>query len=173
MKNGVTYILWILSIAFILTFCVSCGARKVQKSESKEQTKIESTDNSVITSNIDTFTKLNVVNKDQSVTNESVFEPIDNTKEAFIIDPDGKKTVLNNSRKVIRNIVAQNNTVVASDKVEKQAVKEQKAVKQVSASKKENSSKDTEKSNTPWYYYLLLLIPISLIYWLGKKYRIF
>jgi hypothetical protein len=149
----------------------SCGARKVTKAETKEESKIESTDNSIITSNIDTFTKLSVNNKDESVTTENVFEPIDNTKEASIIDSNGKKTVLNNSRKIVRNVVEKNNTVSDKQKTKKEAINEQKNIKQVNASKKENISKAIDKKQFNPFMLLFLIIPLGAIWFFYRKYK--
>lgn len=160
-----------LTLLLCLTILYSCGSRKVTKTEAKEEYKVESTDNSIITSNVDTFTKLSVNNKDESVTTENVFEPIDNTKEASIIDSNGKKTILNNSRKIVRNIVAKNNTVFDKQESKKEAVYEQKAVKHISTSKKENSSKAIDKKQFNPFMLLWLIIPLLVICWFYRKYK--
>lgn len=162
----------ILTILSLVWLCLSCGSRKVNKEKTKEEIHVEQTDNSVITSNIDTFTKFNVVYKGQSITTENVFEPIDNTKEASIIDSNGKKTILNNSRKVIRNTVAKNNTVSDVQETQKQAVKEQKAVKQVNTSKKENSLKVIDKKQfNPMQLILFGIAFLIVVFLLWSAYR--
>lgn len=165
--------------AILALFLISCGSRKVQKSESKEEIKIESFDNSIIEkqseSNIKQTSTIKVDNKDKSITSEETFEPIDPTKEASIIDSNGKKTILNNSKKTTKTEAKKNNTETIKEsltvKNEKQAVKEQKVVKQVNTSKKENSSKEVEKEPFNPFQLLYFIIPLLIIYIAYRKYK--
>jgi len=178
MKNLPTKILWIASLLFIWLIW-GCGARHVQKSESKEETKTELTDNSVtekqIETNIKTETKLTVDDKNESVTQEESYEPIDPTKEASVIDSNGKKTILNNSKKVVKTEAKKNNTISElvnkTDELKKEADKEQKAVKQVNESTKENNSKEVKKEPFNVFNLFWFIIPIAIIYIFYRIYK--
>lgn len=180
MKNGVTYILWILSIAFILC-TYSCGARKSAVNKSQEQTESSTVDNSSTTATIDTNVKttttVKVDDKNQTVTEETTIEPSDNTKESFVIEKDGSKVILNNVKKIVRKTTQNNNTQTqsfrSSEQVKKEATHEQKAIKAEQVSKKEIKSKETKKEATPWYYWLLLLVPFIFLFAVCKRYGIF
>lgn len=171
-------------IAFLLAstiwlLCLSCGARKVNKEYLKEETKTELIDNSVTEkqteTNIKAETKLTVDNKNESVTQEESYEPIDPTKEASIIDSNGKKTILNNSKKIVKTEAKKNNTqselLEKFDELKKEAQKEKKAVEQVNLSKKENSVKNVKKEQFNPFYLSLFLIPLLIIYIAYRKYK--
>jgi sensor c-di-GMP phosphodiesterase-like protein len=131
----------------------SCGARKVSKSETKEETKTESTDNSIIENksetNIKTETTVKTDDKNETVTEETTYTPTDPTKEAFIIEKDGTKTVLNNAKKTVKKTTQKNNT--QTNKTENSEIKqnsvfkEQKAVKHTNTSVKKENSKQVYK----------------------------
>src|SRR6478735_9618835 len=98
----------ILTVISLIWLLLSCGSRKVNKEHSKEETKTEQIDNSITEiqseSNIKQTTTLKVDDKNEIVSKEDTFEPIDPTKEASIIDENGKKTILNNSKKTSKSI---------------------------------------------------------------------
>lgn len=142
------------ALIFVLLFWMcSCGARKLQKSQSKEETKTTVTDNSTTQSNTDTNVKttttVKVDDKNENVTEETIIEPVDASKESFVIGKDGTKVVLNNAKKIVRKTTQKNNTKTElfgnSEQLKKEAVKEQKVIKQESISKKEKSSKELDK----------------------------
>lgn len=170
-----------LFISFIAMGLISCGARKSNVEKQKEETKTELKDNSVIEkqseSNIKTDSTIKVDDKNETVTEETILEPADKSKESFIIEKDGTKTVLNNVKKTVKKTIQKNNTQTKksgnSELIQKQAVKEQKVVKRKEVSKKEIKSKQTERTAISWYWYLLLLIPIGIVYWYLKRCRIF
>lgn len=179
-SNMPTKFLWLLSIAFLIVWSLnSCGARHVQKSESKEETKTELTDNSVIEkqteNNIKTETKLTVDDKNESVTTETTYSPEDPTKEAYVIEKDGTKVVLGNSKKTVKTETKKNNTQTEqfgkTEKLKKKADKEQKAIEHVNASIKENSSKEVKKEPFNVFNLFLLIIPIALIYIFYRIYK--
>lgn len=167
-----------LIIAIVGLF-MSCGARHVKKSESKEEIKTELTDNSTtekqVESNIKIETKTNINDKNEITSKEDSYEPIDPTKEASLVDENGKKTILNNLKKITKTETKKNNTqiVAAESKTEskKEAVKEQKAIKQVSASKKENKAKEVKKEPFNPLRLLYIIIPIFIIYIIYRKYK--
>lgn len=172
----------ILGIALLLALIalfLSCGARKANKSHSKEETKTELTDNSIIENksetNVKTTTTVNVDDKNETITEETTISPQDNTKEAFIIEKDGTKTIFNNLKKTVKKTTQKNNTKTQSfgnsEQLKKDDSKEQKAVKQLNTSKKENSVKNVERNAIPWYYWLLFLIPVLVIYFSYRLYK--
>lgn len=158
---------------------MSCGARKTNKEHSKEETKTELTDNSVIEkqseSNVKTTTTTKIDDKDESITVDETYEPIDNTKEASIIDSNGKKTILNNSKKTTKTATKKNNIQSESktdiQETQKEAVKEQKAIKQLNTSKKENSVKNIKKKQFNPFELLYLIIPLLIIWIAYRKYK--
>lgn len=179
MKTILKILLVSLFFALIVMGLISCGARKVAKQHSKEETKSEVVDNSVIEkqtdTNVKTTTTLKVDDKNETVTEEITISPEDNTKEAFIIEKDGTKVVLKNTKKVYKKTTQKNNTQSQifgnSEQVKKETVKEQKAVKQVNTSKKENSVKKVDKKAFNPFNLLWLIIPIGLIYFLYRQYK--
>jgi len=167
-----------LIFVFLVSMC-SCGARKVNKEHSKEETKSEVTDNSIIEkqtdTNVKTTTTIKVDDKNETVTEETTISPEDNTKEAFIIEKDGTKVVLNNTKKVYKKTTQKNNThyelVNNIDELKKETVKEQKAVKQSNTSKKENSSKEVAKKAFNPFNLLWFIIPLLIIYVFYRIYK--
>lgn len=180
MKTIFKILLISLFFALIAMGLISCGARKVNIEKQKEETKTEVTDNSVtdtkIDSNIKETTTVKTDDKNETVTEEISYTPADPEKESFIIEKDGTKTVLSNIKKTVKKTIQKNNTQTQksgnSEFMQKEAVKEQKSVKQVNTSKKENKSKQTERTAISWYWYLLLIIPIGIIYYFLKRYKI-
>jgi len=168
-----------LLIVFVM-MCCSCGARKVQKDHYKEEIKSEVKDNSVIEkqseTNVKTTNTTITDDKNESVTEETIYKPEDSSKEAYIIEKDGTKTVLNNASKTIRKVSKKNNaqTQTASNttEVKKEAVKEQKAIKQVNTYKKENSSKAIDKKQFNVVPLVLVISFIVIALWfIYRKYK--
>lgn len=172
-----TSLLWI-----IIFYCMcSCGARKVQKQQSKEETKTETVDNSVTEKQIDTNVKITTEtkfdDKNETVTSEVVYEPADNSKESFVIEKDGTKVILNNAKKIVRNTAQKNNTISNTNQyvysVQKEIEKEQKAINKKHEEKKENKSKQGERDQFSLYYLLWFVIPIGVIYYFYRRYKFF
>lgn len=174
-----TNLIFLVLIYVLLLSMCSCVSRKVNIDKSKEETKIELTDNSVIEkqteSNVKTETKTTVYDKNETVTEETIYTPQDNTKESFVIEKDGTKVVLNNTQKTYKKTTQNNNTKTENakhvDSVKKEASKERKAVKRVNSSKKQKL--DLEKKPEPfnWFNLLWFLIPILIIYIAYRKYK--
>jgi FtsZ-interacting cell division protein ZipA len=179
MKKAFKILIITLLIALIWLLCLSCGARKVQKEHSKEEAKTALKDNSVTEKHIDTNVKseakTTIDDKDETVTEETTYTPADPTKESYVIEKDGTKTVLSNAKKIVKKETKKNNTqselVSKTDELKKESVKEKKAVKQSSASKKENSSKEVKKEPFNWFNMLWFLIPIAIIYIFYRIYK--
>jgi FtsZ-interacting cell division protein ZipA len=142
----------LLAFVFLVSMC-SCGARKVNKSQSKEETTQTVTDNSTSEkqseSNVKETTAVKTDDKNETVTEETIYEPNDPAKESFMIEKDGTKVVLNNIKKTVKKTTQKNNTAVSSssERTEKQnnASKEQKAVTNTNTTKKEIKSKQVDK----------------------------
>lgn len=173
-----TNLIYLALIYVLLLSMCSCGSRKVSIDKSKEETKTELTDNSVIESktesNVKTETKTKVDDKNETVTEETTYTPQDNTKESFVIEKDGTKVVLNNTQKTYKKTIQKNNLKTETEKhidsVKKEVSKEQKSVKQVNTSKKENKSKQVEKEPFNWISLRWFLIPALALY---LSYRIY
>jgi uncharacterized protein YcfL len=147
-----------LILLFLITFLiVGCGSRKVNKSVTKEETQIEILDTSKTETKTDTNTKVITCFESDEIT----IVPIDSTKEIFV------------NGKTYRNVVLKHKKVKANKVVEqsKKEVKiEQKAVKTNIKKQTQIEVKqiDKEPFNFLVWFWLLLLIPIYLLY---RKYK--
>jgi uncharacterized protein YcfL len=143
-----------LILLFLITFLiVGCGTRKTQQTKTDVTTKEVTTDNSVIETKTDTNTKV----IDCTLTDEIEIIPIDNTKE-IVVNGKTYKNVRLKSKKTKNN--------VTTNKVEKVAKKQQNAIKTKSKASIEVKQKETERNSNYWW--LILLIPIYLLY---RKYK--
>lgn len=173
-----TNLIYLALIYVLLLSMCSCSSRKVNINKSKEETKTELTDNSVTEnkteSNVKTETKTTVDNKNETVTEETTYTPQDNTKESFVIEKDGTKVVLNNTKKTYKKTTQKNNTKTDAstyiDSVKKEDAKELKSIKQRYTHKKENKAKNVEKEAFNWFNLLWFLIPVLALY---ISYRIY
>jgi len=170
----------ILFFIFMALFSLtSCGSRKSNVDIAKEDSKSVVIDSSIIEKKSDTNVKqtsvVNVDDKNQTITEETIYQAEDITKEAIIVDDNGKKTILNNSKKTTKKTIQNNNiqtdSKVSSEINQNKAYNEQKDLKVTSDSKTYNKQKETEKKAIPWYYWLLGLGIIVFIIWLFKKYK--
>jgi uncharacterized protein YcfL len=144
-------------ILLLSILIVGCGSRKVNKSVTKEETQIEILD----TSKTETKTDTNVKVITCFETDEITIVPIDSTKEIFV------------NGKTYRNVVLKHKKVKGNKVVEqsKKEVKiEQKAVKTNIKKQTQIEVKqiDKEQFNFLVWFWLLLLIPIYLLY---RKYK--
>lgn len=171
----------LIAFVFLVSMC-SCGARKVNKNKSKEETKTEAADNSTIEkkseTNVKTTTTVNVDDKNETVTEETIYEPKDPEKESFIIEKDGTKTVLNNTKKTIKKTTQKNNTqtqkIGNSELVQNNAYTEQKAVKQLNVSVKKDNSKQVDKKQfNPFILIVSIIGVLFLLYLIYRLYKKF
>ena len=138
---------------------MSCGTRKVQKSNVKEETKTEQT--AKIETNIETKTETQTVINDES--SEMEITPIDTAKVLVI---NGK--IYKNAKVKITNRKAK--TEINAKEVVKDLSKHE--TKAITAVKKQNTKRDTEKKSNPFTPLLWLLIPvIGYLIW-KYKYKI-
>lgn len=176
LKHIFSTLLMMLYLSLICLGLLSCGARKVNKEQSKEEIKSDLIDKSVVEkqseSNIKKTTIVTVNDKNEVISTEETITPIDNTKEASVIDSDGKKTILNNSKKIIKTESKKNNiqtnSVENKDEITIDKSKKQNDIKKIEESKKENSIKTVDKEQfnwlSLWWLYLLILI-IGYLIW--------
>lgn len=157
---------------------MSCGARKVNKSKTEENTKTESVVNSESKTesqnNVKVTETLKVDDKTQTITKETTFEPQDNSKESSITEPDGKKTILNNTKKTIKETI-QNNNIVSNKALN--SVSENKAKSKENKSETKKEEKEIKKENkvvdpkqfnwfSLWWLYLIIA---GLLYFFRKS----
>ena len=144
MKNKIT----ILILAITL---VSCSTRKVNKTEVKETTEVKAIDTSKTVINTEKTEK----SVDTSTINEIEIVPIDITKPITV----NGKTVLNGILRLKTTKV--NKVVEIETKVSKN---EQKGVSVASKQVIEVKQKETERKSGVNWWWLLLLIPIYIVY---------
>jgi len=144
MKNKIT--LLILAITL-----VSCSTRKVNKTEVKETTEVKAIDTSKTVINTEKTEK----SVDTSTINEIEIVPIDITKPITV----NGKTVLNGILRLKTTKV--NKVVEIETKVSKN---EQKGVSVASKQVIEVKQKETERKSGVNWWWLLLLIPIYIVY---------
>jgi len=167
-------LLFAIAVAFALN---SCGARKAEKTRTEDSVKTETSNDAVIAkkeeSNVKKTETTTVDDKNETTTKETVLEPIDSTKPATIIDPDGKETKLNNSKKTIRETTRKNN--VKTDNLVNTVINSTAEVlEKIKSESKSNSKKTAELikiDKKVWNVYnlLWLLIPIGLIWLIWKN----
>jgi hypothetical protein len=147
------------SILILVILLSSCGARKVNKSENKQDTKTETTIAVVDTSKTTTDTKENIKIIDNSTSDEVELTPIDNNKPMVI---DGK-TYLNT--KIKRQKKKANKSIIKDKTIAQTA---QKAVNIKSSNKIEETKQSTIKKIDKeavsfWNYLWFLFIILALI----------
>jgi sorbitol-specific phosphotransferase system component IIBC len=144
------YVLFLIATIICTT---SCGTRKTQQTKTDVTTKEVVTDNSTI----ETKTDSNLKVIDCTSTDEIEIIPIDNTKE-IIVNNKSYKNVRIKYKKTKNNVITTERKKVA------ETIK--KDVKTKYKAKVEVKQKETERNSNYWW--LLLLIPIYLLY---RKYK--
>jgi len=176
MKKIFAILLFCLALAFLMLFS-SCGAAKSDKTKTNEEVKTENSNNYTSDkkeeSNVKKTENTIIDDKNETVIEETNYEPIDNTKPASIIDPDGKETKLNNSKKTTRKTTKKNNTKTdnskKSEEFHKSELSEQSESKGKTEGKKAGLAVKRERSAWSMWNLLWLLIPVG-IYLVWKKY---
>lgn len=166
-----------LAFALLVSMC-SCGARKVNKNKSEEITKTESVINSEskkeTENNVKVSESTKIYDKTQTIIKETTYEPQDNSKESSITESDGKKTILNNTKKIVKETIQNNNIVqnktlnTVSENKEKAHENKSEAKKEEKAVKKENKILDQKQFNwlSLWWVYLIIL---GVLYFFRKS----
>lgn len=165
-----------LALSLALLFC-SCGARKAEKNRTKETIKAETSIAAVIEkkaeSNVKKTENTIIDDKNETTTKETTYEPIDPSKPASIIEPDGRKTDLNNSKKTTRETTQKNNTKIDNskkyDEFHKSELSEQSESNNKATVKK--AALAVHREQKPWnpLNLLWLLIPAAVIWWVWKN----
>lgn len=179
MKNQKINHILLWAIAILLGFVMnSCSAKKTAKTETSEEVKTETVAETDIKkteeSNVRKSENTIVDDKNETITKETTYEPVDPSKPASVIDPDGRKTNLNNSKKTTRETTKKNNTKTDIAKASNENNKSEASAKSKSGAKS-SAKKGAEIINTnrkAWssINLLWLLIPLGLLLaWLNKS----
>lgn len=156
-NNGNNILLIAIVLALIIGILLtSCGSRKVQKSETKENEKTEIKTEEKSETKVTDNTKI----IDTSTTDEIEIVPVDNTLP-FIVNGKEYKNVK------IKRKKSKNNISVAKD-VKVQHKEEKSDLKVVKANKVVKEKQIERKQSYWWMLWFLLLIPIYILY---KKYK--
>lgn len=162
-------LLWLFAIAVALALN-SCSAVKKDKTQTEEviKTELAITEKAakLEESNVKKTENTKVDDKNETITEETTYEPIDPSKPASIIEPDGRKTDLNNSKKTTREITQKNNTKIDNSKKSDEFHKSESSESSESDAKS-NTKKAAEEINVDkksWSIWNLfwLLIPIAI-----------
>jgi len=180
MKINLTSVFKMMVTALLLSllFLVySCGARKAEKSRTAETLKVETKTDVVVAKTEDTNVKktekTTVDDKNETLTKETTYEPIDPSKPASITEPDGRKTDLNNSKKTTRE-TSQKNQVKKDNFIETAIKSTSEVLENIKTESKSNSKKTEELikiDKEVWNVWNLvwLLIPAAAVYWVWKN----
>lgn len=147
----------------ILLLFISCGTRKVNKSNTETTTKTEV--NISDTTKIVTNTAYNI----ETIKNNFDIEPIDSCKAIVIIDNNGKKTSYLNAKISHRRETSRNKTL-KNEIVQSSHKKNIKATTQTKTSDKQIERKASIITEIWWLWLILILI---LLYYLNKKINLF
>jgi len=177
MKAFLTKAIFIL----VLIMLVSCSARKAEKSKTIETSKSVATENvttdkkeelkAIEDSNIKETSTTIIDDKNNTVVEENVIEPINPDKPADYVDPSGKKHTLNNTKIKTTKTTTKNDTKTESKKdvetVNKKELQYQKYLKQKQELENELLQKKLaldKISERKGFNFLLLLLLIPFIF---------
>ena len=168
-----------ITIAILLiVILASCGAVKKKTSKISEETKIEKLDSIKTiekdTSNIKKTEQTKVDDKTKTVVKKTTWEPVDPTKPASTIEPDGTKTNLNNVKKIVEETIQSNDVKTDNSKNYEESKKSEKETKSESQTKTEINKDQKEidldkKQWNPWSL-IWVLIPIGIMIFIWRKY---
>lgn len=156
MENKIKFIL-------ILLLLVGCGTRKVNKSNTENNTKTEVTISD--TTKIVTNTAYNI----ETIKEDFDIEPVDSCKAIVIIDNNGKKTSYINAkirhkRQTSVNKTLKNEIVQSSHK---------KNIKQTTQTKTSEKQIERKASIITEFWYLWIILLLIILYYLNKKINMF
>jgi len=176
MKTNLRLLITLFMFATFLSL-TSCVARKAEKSRTKEEVKTEIKAEAITAktedTNIKKSEKTTVDDKTETITKETVYEPLDPTKPADVVDPDGTKTTLNNSKKTTRETTHKNNT--KTDNLVNTVINSASEVLgKITTEGKSNSKKTAELikiDKEVWNVWNLvwLIIPAAAVYWVWRN----
>jgi hypothetical protein len=148
---------------FILLLLVSCGSRKVNKSntETKEKSEIIIVDSLKKEIKTDSSTEIQ--------TNEFTIEPIDTIKPIIIIDSQGKKTSILNARIKHKHEISRNKTL-KNEIVQRSTKTNIKAEKRTQIEVKQVEHKESIITSLWWLWLLIILI---VLYYINRKWTVY
>jgi len=177
--NNMNNKLIIMSLLFAI-FATSCSARKVQKSETKEDltitevaTKKETTEQTKETeTNVKVTTTSEINTENNLFTETTTIEPIDNSKPASTTDRKGNKVDLTNAKHTTTKITDLSksnekvNTLYEENKKELEAVKKElnEANSRITKLERKIDIKNTEIDGIKWWWWLILIVILYLFY---------
>ena len=155
LKENYKILVTLIAISLLVLLC-SCGSRKVQKSDVKEETKTEQSTTKA--NDIESKTETNTVINDES--NDVEITPID-TSKAIIING---KTYKNAKVKFLNR---KSQTAITKKETVRDLSKQE--TKAIIAVKKQEVKRDIERKSNPLLPLLWLLIPaIGYLIWKYK-----
>jgi hypothetical protein len=179
MKNRKINTRMFMVLILLITLALnSCGARKAGKSRNTE--KIESViDESLVTekkedSNLKITENTQVDDKNEIVTEEEFYEPVNPLRLSSLMNCDGKTIILNNAKKTIRKTTSKNHFKTEKNKKTEEAKKMLESVeikkKQeiLEIKKKEDQKIECEALKTFNLFWLLIPIGLIAIIWRNK-----
>ncbi len=156
MENKIKYIL-------ILLLLVGCGTRKVNKSNTENNTKTEVTISD--TTKIVTNTAYNI----ETIKEDFDIEPVDSCKAIVIIDNNGKKTSYINAKIRHKRQTSVNKTI--KNEIVQSSRKEN--IKQTTQTKTSEKQIERKASIITEFWYLWLILLLIILYYLNKKINLF
>lgn len=167
-----------LILVLLMAILVSgCGARKVAKSQTEEAQKVEVTDNTLILKKEEVAVKVveTTIINDQNKTKikETIYKPIDATKEATFTTPDGKSHKLNNAEIMFKETEQKNNTKIDNSRNSEQfhtsELSESSEYALKAYTKKTDESTQAEREAFSIWNWLWMLIPAAVIYFVWRN----
>jgi len=166
----------VIVLSVLMTSCRSVQKNKTEQfgfSEQLEETKTAETAKEDL--NVNKQVEIEI-NSHTGIIEETVtYEPIDKDKPAYVVNKQGKKIELNNSKLTEKKTVS-NNKTASNEKsniqinAKKEAAKQTQARKKA-ATKKSNNQLNVERKPVKWLAFLWFLIPLGL-YLLWKNWKI-
>ena len=148
---------------FILLLLVGCGTRKVNKSNTENNTKTEVTISD--TTKIVTNTAYNI----ETIKEDFDIEPVDSCKAIVIIDNNGKKTSYINAKIRHKRQTSVNKTL--KNEIVQSSRKEN--IKQTTQTKTSEKQIERKASIITEFWYLWLILLLIILYYLNKKINLF
>lgn len=170
-----------IAMVFVLLFA-SCGARKVNKSDTKEQTekkeKIVVENDVTALDNITIESKSFVIDSTKEEIEELIISPIDILKPAYYENKQLTNTKLV-KRKIKRNKAITSNKNINTQHDSKTHDKSKETSEKAEQSKKNEKTKGVEQEQfnlidflfKSWWILLIILVIVIIIWWFCKKYK--
>ena len=157
--NDIRKVLITLLALSLIALLLSCGTRKVQKSNVKEEVKTEQA--TTEKKDIETKTETNTVVNEE--TDEIEVKPIDTSKTITINGKKYKNAIVTLRKKKVNTTIAENATVKDLSKHETKAI---------TTVKKQEVKRNTERKSNPFLPLLWILLP-AIVYAVWKyKYKL-